>query len=92
MLDFAFDVAGLSVDRVVARLSKWAAQAQETALVAGLPSGATLLLEQARNNIEVYNLVKQVGERLEIVPGAPLDLVRLVRKAYDLGPYADAAG
>ena len=89
LLDFAFDVGGLSIDRVVARLSKWAAQVQETALVAGLRSGPVLLLEQARNNIEVYNLVKQVRERLGIVPGALLDLVRLVRKAYDLGPYAD---
>jgi hypothetical protein len=89
VLDFAFDVSALSVDRVAARLSRWTAQAQETALVFALPSGAALLLEQARNNLEVYNLVKQVGERLGIVPGAPLDLVDLVCKAYDRGPYAD---
>jgi hypothetical protein len=89
LLDFAFDVGELSVGRVAARLSRWTAQVQETALVFGLPSGAGILLEQARNNFEVYNLVKQVSARLGIVQGAPLDLVALVRKAYDLGPYAD---
>lgn len=48
-----------------------------------------LAVQQVRNTIAVFNLVKNIRERLGEVPGAPLPLLDLVEKAYALGEYPD---
>ncbi len=87
IVDVTFDIVELSFTDVCRRASDWSGQAQETAVVVG--SGLDLLWMQARNNFEVYSLVKGVRSRLHLDWDRPFDLGDLVQAAYGLGVYAD---
>lgn len=87
IVDVTFDVAELAVPDMLTRASDWTGQAQETGAVLG--SGFDLVWRQARNNFEVYSLVKDVRSRLNLDWDRPFDLGALVQAAYGLGAYAD---
>lgn len=88
-VDLAFDLASFSAESVRARAAGWAGEAQESVGALGTGNGVELSWRQARNNFEVYNLVKNVRKRLRIDANGPIDLAALVRDAYSLGAYAD---
>jgi hypothetical protein len=87
IVDITFDAAGLSASALLTRASDWTGQAQETGTVLG--GGIDRIWKQARNNFEVYGLVKNVRSRLHLDWDRPFDLGALVRAAYGLGAYAD---
>lgn len=89
LIDVAFDVASFSVRDVLTRTAELTGQVQESASVLGTTTGLELAWQQTRNNIEVYNLVKNVRAELRIDEHGEVDLAALVTAAYDLGPYAD---
>jgi hypothetical protein len=89
LVDLAFDVATLSLRDVLARTTEWTREAQEGAASLATPAGAELASLQARNNFEVYNLVKNIRSRLRVDRGPAVSLANLVDQAYALGPYAD---
>ena len=89
LVDVAFDVATLSFRRAAGRAADWAARVEQGARMLGSPRGVELVAEQARNNLEVYTLVKDVRSRLQFDSADDADLVALVQRAYDLGAYAD---
>lgn len=87
LVDLAFDLGELSAIRVFERLSRWSAHLQESALIDSGGENLALLIKQARNNFDVYELVKAARERLGVPAGERLDLVRLVQVAYKRGLF-----
>lgn len=91
-VDLLFDVTTLRaftpgyVNQLTAGL---AAQARETGRVLTPGASSRLAWQQLKNNYEVYNLVKRVGELLAIPAGAEFPLGDLIEKAYALGAYPD---
>jgi hypothetical protein len=89
LIDLAFDMATLSFARVATRTAGWTTQLQDSVRLLGTDSGVQATSEQARNNFEVYNLVKNVRTLVPVPHDGPVDLERLIRAAYALGSYAD---
>ncbi len=89
LVDLAFDVATLSLSDAFARATEWTRQAQDGARTLATPSGVELASLQARNNFEVYSLVKNIRSRLRVDRGPDVRIADLVDRAYALGPYAD---
>jgi hypothetical protein len=54
------------------------------------PKNISLAWQELRNNFEVFNLVKNVGQLLHIPAGTEqFDLLKLVDQAYALGQFSD---
>lgn len=88
VVDLAFDLAAGSLSQVLARTSRWADEVRESARMLDSATRVQLAVQQARNNFEVYTLVKNVRTRLP-VDADGRDINRLIDDAYGLGAYAD---
>lgn len=90
------DAADLLLPRSPWDAGGWLRSAAESGELAGrtlrflVPTpGGLAAWRELGNKLEVYRLVKQVRERIDLPPaGAPFDLATLVERAYALDDYA----
>jgi hypothetical protein len=88
-IDLLFDLASLRapVERVRRLNLELVEQVGETAATLAPGEDFVLALTQFQSNLEVFALVKRIGQVLAIPPGPHRELRPLVRAAYTLGPY-----
>jgi hypothetical protein len=88
-VDVAFDLASLSVGRIVSQTAGWLAEARASLVDLSADSGTDMAWQQGRNNFSVYGLVKGARSPASADVTSTIDLVRRVESAYGLGAYAD---
>jgi hypothetical protein len=91
-VDLIFDLMSLRAfdPRYLARLTTdVASQSAETARTLMPGESCQLAVRQLRNNLDVFNLVKNVRSLLKIPEHGPFPLEELITKAYGLGDYPD---
>ena len=89
LVDGAYDAASGALGQLATRVSDVAARIVESAQRLQTPNAVALAVEQARNNVEVFTLVRNIRTRLGLDPSEDIDLARDVQSAYGLGAYAD---
>jgi len=92
MVDLMVDMLTLKAfkPRNVARMTQDIAQQTAEATRVFVPGKSSrLAIQQLKNNYEVFNLVKNVHNILNIPRDGEYPLKRMIDKAYTLGGYAD---